>query len=191
MALSCTSSSCNVGPLFVFHDTTFADSTEILPSSTTGVTLNLLNSTGTATVASAAPAAIGLASGSSHAATSLCSTTLCPVGTYRVDAYVEITSTTCSPTVGYIVWLGYTDDSGAKNGSSTTTFIPLQGAGTTTSTGSVSMLSTNNYGQGSFVLHTTGAANSSLGSINYGTTAGVCTLGSASGQIYLTVTRMN
>lgn len=139
----------------------------------------------------AAPAAVALGSGTSISATSLCATTVCTAGTYEVNVYVDVT-TACATTGGYIVWLGWTDDQGAKTGSSTTTFIPIQGTGATTSTGSLALASTSNYGQGSFTLRTTGAATSSLGSINYGTTASACGSGGpAVGKIYLTVTRLS
>jgi hypothetical protein len=88
-----------------------------------------------------ATGAVTIGSGSSIAATSLCSTANCPAGNYQVNVYVEIT-TACTTTGSYIVWLGYTDDATAKTGSSTTTFIPINGLGVTQSTGSLALAST-------------------------------------------------
>jgi hypothetical protein len=86
------------------------------------------------------------------------------------------------------VWLGYTDDAGAKTGSSTTTFFALNGLGVTQATGSLALASTSNYGQASFILHSTGAATGGLGAINYGTTATACgTGGPMVGKMFLTV----
>lgn len=137
------------------------------------------------------PTVITIGSGTSIGATSLCSTTNCPAGNYQVNVYVEVT-TACTTTGSYAVWLGYTDDAGAKNGSATTTSFPLTGNGTTpiTSAAGASLVptSTADYATGQFFLHTTGAANNSLGSINYGTTAGACgTGGPMVGKMFLTV----
>lgn len=137
----------------------------------------------------ASPAAITIGSGANIGATSLCSTTLCPAGDYDIGVFIDVT-TACATTGSYIVWLGWTDDQGAKTGSSTTTFFPLNGTGTTPSTGSLALASTSNYGQGGFYLHITGAATGGLGSINYGTTAGACGSGGPMvGKMYFTVTR--
>jgi len=54
-----------------------------------------------------------IGSGTSIGSTSLCSTTNCPVGTYRVNVYVDIT-TPCGTTGTYVVNLIYTDDQGSK-----------------------------------------------------------------------------
>jgi hypothetical protein len=133
---------------------------------------------------------VTIGSGSSIGATSLCSTANCPLGTYDVGVYVDIT-TACTTTGTYIVWLGWTDDKGAKTGSSTTTFIPVNGLGVTQSTGALALASTNNYAQGHHIIHTTGAATGGLGAINYGTTATTCgTGGPMVGTMYLTVERL-
>jgi hypothetical protein len=137
------------------------------------------------------PVVIG--TGTSIAATSLCSTTNCPVGNYDVAAYVEVT-TGCSTTGSYIVWLAWTDDGSAKNGSSTTTFFPfpLSGLGVLTTVGTLVPDAAGDYAQAHFFLHTTGAANQALGSINYGTTAGACgTGGPMIGKLWLTVTPLS
>ena len=140
-------------------------------------------------LAIAAPAAVTIGSGSSISATSLCSTTTCPAGDYDVSAFIEIT-TACTTTGSYIVWLGWTDDATAKTGSSTTTFIPINGLGVTQSTGALALASTSNYGQGHHVIHSTGAATGGLGSINFGTTATACgTGGPMVGKLFLDVTR--
>jgi hypothetical protein len=121
-------------------------------------------------------------SGTSISATQLCSTANCPAGTYIVHAYLDVT-TACTTTGTYIVWLGYQDDSQTRAGSATTTFIPIQGTGTTTSTGSLALASTNNYGQGTFILRSTGGS-----AINYGTTATACGSGGPMvGKLYLSI----
>jgi len=118
----------------------------------------------------------------SISATSLCSTTFCPAGTYVVDAFIDVT-TVCTTTGSYIVWLGWTDDQGAKAGSSTTTFIPLQGTGTTVSSGAIVPVSLTDYGQGTFIIRSTGAT-----AINYGSTAVACGSGGPGvGKLYLSV----
>jgi hypothetical protein len=140
----------------------------------------------------AAPAVIAIGTGASISATSLCSTTLCPAGDYLVHAYIDIT-TGCTTTGSYIVWVGFTDDGGAKTGSSTTTFIPfpLNGSGVTATVGTLVPLATTNYANGTFFLRTTGAATGGLGSINYGTTATACgTGGPMVGKLYLDVSRL-
>ena len=110
--------------------------------------------------------------------TSLCSTTVCPVGLYRVALYIDAT-TACTTTGSYIVWLTYTDDQGAK----TATPIPIEGPGSTFSTGVLVPDSTADYGTGYFVLRSTGAA-----AISYGSTAAACgTGGPAVGKFYLTI----
>lgn len=155
--------------------------------SSTGVTQNF---TGGAAY-HVGPVTIG--TGTSIGATSLCSTTNCPVGDYDIAAYVEIT-TACTTTGSYIVWLGWTDDGSAKNGSSTTTFFPfpLNGSGVPTTVGTIVPAAAGNYAQAHIFLHTTGAANNSLGSINYGTTATACgTGGPMVGKLFLTVTPLS
>lgn len=143
----------------------------------------------------AAPTVVTIGSGSSISSTSLCSTTLCPAGDYDVAVYIDIT-TACSTTGTYIPWLGYTDDQGAKTGSSTTTYFSAAGGlGVTPATASagatLGLASTANFLTGHYYLHTTGAATGGLGSINYGTTAGACgTGGPMVGKMYLTVTRL-
>ena len=139
----------------------------------------------------ATPSAVTLGSGTSLSAASLCTTAVCTAGTYQVNVFIDVT-TACATTGTYIVWLGWTDDQGAKTGSSTTTFIPIQGTGATVASGSLALASTNNYGQGTFTLRTTGAATGGLGSINFGTTSTACGSGGpAVGKIYLTVTRLS
>jgi hypothetical protein len=165
---------------------------------TAPITGSFVSSTGTETIACptcvatvANPAVITIGSGTSISATSLCSTTNCPAGEYLVHASIAIT-TGCTTTGSYIVWLGFTDDGGAKTGSSTTTFIPfpVNGSGVTT-VGTLVPLATTNYANGTFFLHTTGAATSALGSINYGTTATACGSGGPMvGKLYLDVTRV-
>lgn len=142
----------------------------------------------------AAPTVVTIGSGTSIGATSLCSTTLCPAGDYEINVFIDVT-TACTTTGGYIVWFGWTDDQGAKTGSSTTTYLSGGGLGVTPSTASagasLALASTNNFMTGKFYLHTTGAATGGLGSINYGTTATACgTGGPAVGKMYLTVVRV-
>jgi hypothetical protein len=170
----------------------------LIIASTTGIAINgqfnvynnlLTTGNGVESIqASSGPVAIG--SGTSIAATSLCALSACPAGTYLVHVYVEVTNA-CTTTGGYVIWLGYTDDAGTKSGSATTTFVPLNGLGVTQSTGSLALASTSNYGQGTFVLRTTGAVTGGLGTINYGTTATACGSGGpAAGTMRLDVGRL-
>jgi hypothetical protein len=118
-------------------------------------------------------ATVTIGSATSIGSTSLCSTTLCPAGTYRVNAYVDVT-TACGTSGTYSVSLVYTDDQGSK-----TFVVPIQGAGT--AAGVLTTTSTSNFGETSVVLRSTGAA-----SINYLTTAVACgTAGPMIGKLYL------
>jgi hypothetical protein len=122
-------------------------------------------------------ATVTTGSGTSIGSTSLCSTANCPVGTYQVNAYLDIT-TACTTTGSYIVNLIYTDDQGAK-----TVPINIQGTGTTPTTGSLNLSTTANFGQAAQIIRSTGAA-----SINYSTTASACgTGGPMVGKLYLAV----
>jgi hypothetical protein len=121
--------------------------------------------------------AVTIGSGTSIGSTSLCSTTLCPVGTYRVNAYVDIT-TACTATGTYLVNLIYTDDQGSK-----TSVVNLNGTGAVPATGVLTTTSTANFGQEAQILRSTGAA-----SINYSTTATACGSGGPMvGHMYLSV----
>lgn len=118
-----------------------------------------------------------IGSGTSIGSTSLCSTLNCPVGTYRVNVYVDIT-TACGATGTYVVNLIYTDDQGSK-----TVPVNISGTGAVPATGVLTLSSTANFGQVSQILRSTGAA-----SINYSTTAGACGAGGpAVGKLYLSV----
>jgi hypothetical protein len=118
-------------------------------------------------------AAVTIGSGTSIGSTSLCSTALCPAGTYRVSAYLDIT-TACGTSGTYSVSLVYTDDTGSK-----TVVLPLQGTGA--SAGVITTTSTANFGQTAFILRSTGAA-----SINYLTTAVACgSAGPMVGHLFL------
>lgn len=120
-------------------------------------------------------ATVTTGSGTSVPSTSLCSTTFCPAGTYRVNAYLDIT-TACGTSGTYSVSLVYTDDQASKQ-----VVIPMQGAGE--SAGVLTTTTVTNYGQASFILRSTGAA-----SINYLTTAVACgTAGPMVGKLYLSV----
>lgn len=132
----------------------------------------------------ASPSVIVIGSGTSIGNTSLCSTTLCPAGTYTVHAYLDLT-TACGTTGTYAVNLLWTDDQAAK-----TAVINFNGTGAVPATGLVTTTTVSNFGQDAFVLRTTGAANNALGSINYSTTAVACgTAGPMVGNLYLSVTR--
>jgi hypothetical protein len=110
--------------------------------------------------------------------TSLCSTALCPAGTYRISAYIDVT-TACTTTGSYLINIIYTDDTTVSK----TTLIPLEGTGSTFATGVLVPVSTTDYGQATFILRSTGAA-----SINYSTTAAACGSGGPGvGKLYLTV----
>jgi len=128
-------------------------------------------------------ATVGISTATSVGSTSLCSTALCPAGTYLVTAYIDVT-TACTTTGTYFVNLIYTDDTTVSK----TTVMPLFGTGVTTTTGpiaatSLAMAATTNYATGSFILRSTGAA-----SINYSTTAGACGSGGPGlGKLYLAV----
>jgi hypothetical protein len=122
-------------------------------------------------------ASVTIGSGTSIGSTSLCSTGNCPVGTYRVNVYVDIT-TACGTTGTYLVNLIYTDDQGSK-----TAIVNIQGSGAVPATGLLTTTSTANYGQASQIIRSTGAA-----SINYSTTAAACgTAGPMVGKLYLSV----
>jgi hypothetical protein len=122
-------------------------------------------------------ASVTIGSGTSIGSTSLCSTANCPVGTYDVNVYVDIT-TACGTTGTYLVNLIYTDDQGSK-----TVPVNIQGTGAVPATGILTTTSTANFGQGSQILRSTGAA-----SINYSTTATACgTAGPMVGKLYLSV----
>lgn len=122
-------------------------------------------------------ATVTTGSGTSIGSTSLCSTAICPAGTYRVNVYTDIT-TACGTTGSYIVNLIYTDDQGSK-----TVPINLQGTGSVPLTGTLTTTSTSNFGQQAQIIRSTGAA-----SINYSTTATACgTAGPMVGKLYLSV----
>lgn len=142
-----------------------------------------------------ATGAVTIGSGSSIPATSLCATSVCPAGRYRVDVYIEIT-TACTTTGSTIPWLGYTDDQGAKAGSSTTTYFANGGGlGVTPATNAAGMtlvpISTSDFLSGSYFLTTTGVATGGLGSINYGITNTACGSGGPMvGKAFFDVTRL-
>lgn len=108
---------------------------------------------------------VTIGSGTSIGSTSLCSSTFCPVGTYRIDIYIDIT-TACTTGGTYSVSLIYTDDTTV---SKTITF-PISGAGVTTN--SLALAATTNYASGTFILRSSGSTG-----INYSTTAGACSTG--------------
>jgi hypothetical protein len=119
-------------------------------------------------------------SGTSVGSTSLCSTTICPAGTYRVNVYIDIT-TACGTTGSYTVNLIYTDDQGSK-----TIPVNINGSGAVPSTGVLTTTSTANYGENAQIVRSTGAA-----SINYSTTAAPCgTGGPMVGNLYLSVEKV-
>lgn len=116
-------------------------------------------------------------SGASIGSTILCPTANCPAGTYRVNAYIDIT-TACATGGTYIVNLIYTDDQAAK-----TVPINIQGTGTTPATGSLALSAAANFGQAAQIIRSTGAT-----SVNYSTTAGACGSGGPMiGNLYLSV----
>jgi len=122
-------------------------------------------------------AVVTTGSGTSIGSTQLCSTANCPVGTYRVNVYLDIT-TACGTSGTYIVNLIYTDDQGAK-----TIPVNINGTGAVPATGTLTTTSTANYGENAQVIRSTGAA-----SINYSTTATACgTAGPMVGKLYLSV----
>jgi hypothetical protein len=124
---------------------------------------------------SAAPT---IGSGASIGSTSLCSTGVCPAGTYRVNTTLDIT-TACGTSGTYIVNLIYTDDTGTPK----TVPVNIQGTGAVPATGVLTTTSTANFGQASQILRSSGAA-----SINYSTTAVACgSAGPMVGKLYLSV----
>ncbi len=126
-------------------------------------------------------AAITIGSGTSIGSTLLCATADCPAGTYRVDAYIDIT-TACGTTGTYIVNLIYTDDTAVSK----TVPINIQGTGSVPATGILTTTATTNFGQASQTLHSTGGV-----AINYSTTATACgTAGPMVGKLYLGVARV-
>jgi hypothetical protein len=130
-------------------------------------------------------ATVSWSTATSVGSTSLCSTTNCPVGTYRVSGYIDVT-TACTTTGSYVVNLIYTDDTTASK----TVVVPFQGLGFTTTFGPTAVtstlvpVSTTDYGSiVPFTIRSTGAA-----SINYSTTAAACgTGGPGVGKLYLIV----
>lgn len=128
----------------------------------------------------ASPSPIIISSSTSIGSTSLCSTVLCPAGTYTVNAYLDIT-TACGTSGTYLVNLIYTDDQGSR-----TVPVNFQGNGAVPATGVITTTSTANFGQVSQVVRTTGAA-----SINYSTTAVACgSVGPMAGNLYLSAVRV-
>ena len=133
---------------------------------------------------------IAIGSAADKAVTLLCPTANCPAGTYAVTVYVDMT-TPCGTSGTFIPWLAYTDDSGARNGSSVTTFFPLNGVGSAPATGTLTTTATANWGQSTYIVRTTGVANQALGSINYGWTRTACgSAGPMVGTMYLNVVRV-
>ena len=95
-----------------------------------------------------------------------------------MSLYIDLT-TACTTTGSYIVWLNYTDDQGLKSSQP----IPIEGPGSTFTTGVLVPLATSDYGTGYFILRSTGGT-----AIQYGSTAGACGSGGpAAGKFYLTV----
>jgi len=129
-------------------------------------------------------AVVSTSTATSIGSTSLCSTANCPVGTYRISAYIDVT-TACTTTGSYLVSIIYTDDTTVSK----TIVMPLIGTGVTATllgptanSSSLAESATTNFGQGSMILRSTGAA-----SINYSTTATACgTGGPGLGKLYLT-----
>jgi len=116
--------------------------------------------------------------------TSLCSSANCPAGTYRVSAYIDVT-TACTTTGSYVVNLIWTDDTAVSK----TSVMPLVGLGVTPTFGPTAITatlvptSTTDFGTGSFILRSTGTT-----SINYSTTAGACATGGPGvGKLYFTI----
>jgi hypothetical protein len=123
------------------------------------------------------PTTVVIGSATSIGSTSLCSTTNCPAGTYRVNVYVDIT-TACGTTGTYLVNLIYTDDQGSK-----TVPVNINGTGAVPATGLLTTTSTANFGENAQILRSTGAA-----SINYSTTAVACgTAGPMVGNLYFSI----
>jgi hypothetical protein len=128
-------------------------------------------------------ATVSWSTATSVGSTSLCSTTFCPAGTYRISGYIDVT-TACTTTGSYVVNLIYTDDTTVSK----TVVIPFQGLGFTTTFGPSAVsstlvpVSTTDYGAiVPFTIRSTGGA-----SINYSTTAGACgTGGPGVGKLYL------
>ena len=129
-------------------------------------------------------ATVSWSTATSVGSTSLCSSANCPAGTYRVSAYMDVT-TACSTTGSYVVNLIWTDDTTVSK----TSVMPLVGLGVTPTFGPTAITatlvptSTTDFGTASFILRSTGTT-----SINYSTTAGACgTGGPGVGKLYLTV----
>lgn len=129
-------------------------------------------------------ATVSWSTATSVSSTSLCSTTFCPAGTYRVSAYIDVT-TACTTTGSYVVNLIWTDDTTVSK----TSVMPLVGLGVTPTFGPTAITatlvptSTTDFGTGSFILRSTGTT-----SINYSTTAGACATGGPGvGKLYFTV----
>jgi hypothetical protein len=127
-------------------------------------------------------ATVSWSTATSISSTSLCSSGNCPVGTYRISAYIDVT-TACTTTGSYVVNVIYTDDTTVSK----TIVIPLVGLGITTAFGPTALsatlvpTSTTDFGTGSFILRSTGTT-----SINYSTTAGACATGGPGvGKLYL------
>lgn len=120
---------------------------------------------------------VTIGSGTALPSTELCGTSFCIAGTYRVNAYLDIT-TACGATGTYVVNLIYTDDQGTK-----TVPMNLQGTGAVPATGVVTLSSTANFGQAAQILRSTG-----VNGINYSATIGACGAGGPMvGKLYLSV----
>ena len=130
-------------------------------------------------------ATVSWSTATSVGSTSLCSTTFCPAGTYRISGYIDVT-TACTTTGSYVLNLIYTDDTTVSK----TVVVPFYGLGFTTTFGPTAVtstlvpVSTTDYGSiVPFIIRSTGTT-----SINYSTTAGACgTGGPGVGKLYLTV----
>jgi hypothetical protein len=129
-------------------------------------------------VANATPVPVTISSGTSISNTTFCNTTQCPPGTYRLNAYLDIT-TACTTGGTYQVNIHYTDDQGSKN--ATLNFLGVGVSG-----GIIALSSIGNFGEATQILRSTGAA-----VIQYNTTAVACGSGGPmSGDLYLSLDRV-
>lgn len=176
----CLSGNTSGAPCFSSQATAGAINIVLPATGTQGVLSGVTNS-GKAQLAFSGDtnhsATVTIGSGTSIGLTSLCSTTFCPVGTYSLTAYVDIT-TACGTSGTYTVLLTWTDDAGSKSAFT----VPLTGTGT--ASGVLTTTTTANWGSATMPIRTTGAA-----AIQYSTTAVACgSAGPMVGKMYLSMT---
>lgn len=170
------------------------DGTLITNSGSTGaVTLAVGTALPAKMVIGYAPYASGTVT-ASIAATTLCSTTNCPAGTYLVTFYLNETGTGCTTVSTGAVKVGFAYVNNQALSVSDVSGIPLHNPGTTGSQNSLTLTTTGQGSAGgSYVVNTNGSAVSGSDAIQISTALTACgTPGSWTGyQLRAYVARMN